>query len=201
MKVKNKGLINSKNSSKTLNGSFTVEASIIIPLIFFIIFALFYLGFYLYDINRIQAVINNSMNKAGLTIKNEVNTINGDIYYNKIKDRPVFSIFSQSNIDLENNINNYIDNELNPGLFIMDINKKEIEITNSQIKIIIVARSKISQMRVIKLFGPIRGGTYKGTYRIYNPTDFIRKAEIVLDTTLKIKELDELKENMGKMLR
>lgn len=201
MKVKNKGLISSKNSSKALNGSFTVEASIIIPLIFFIIFALFYLGFYLFDINRIQAVINNSMNKSGLTIKNEVNPINGDIYYNKIKDRPVFSIFSQSNIELENNINNYINNELNPGLFIMDIKKSKIKITNNQMKIIIVTRPKISQRGIIKLFGPNREVTYEGTYRIYNPTDFIRKAEIVLDTTLRIKGLDELKENMGKMLR
>ncbi|HHX12015.1 MAG TPA: hypothetical protein GX731_04275 [Clostridiales bacterium] len=201
MREKYKGIINSNNSRRTLNGSFTVEATIIIPLIFFLIFALFYLGFYLYDLNRIQAVIDKSLNKAGLTIKNEVNLINGNIYYDKIKDRPIFSLLSQNNLELEKNMRDYLNIELNPGLFIMDICHKEIEITSSKIKIVIVAKSRISQRGVMKYFDQMREQRYEGIYKIYNPADFIRKAEIVLDTGSGIKGLDELKENIAKMLR
>lgn len=201
MRVKYKDMIICNNPRRTLKGSFTVEATIIIPLIFFLIFALFYLGFYLYDLNRIQGAIDKSLNKAGLSIKNEVNLINGDIYYDKIKDRPVFSLLSQSKIELENNIKDCIDRELNRGLFIMDIIHKEVDITNGKIKIMIRAKTKISLRGVRDFLDPMREQNHEGTYKIYNPADFIRKAEIVLETASGIKGLDELKENMGQILR
>lgn len=201
MRIKYKGIINSNKARTALNGSFTVEASIVIPLIFFLIFALFYLGFYLYDLNKIQGVIDKSLNKAGLSIKNECDIVNGDIYYKKIKDRLVFSMFSQNDEELENNIKDYLDRELYKGLFIMDIINKDIDIANSKIKIKIVARSKISQRGVIKFFDQVSELTYEGTYKVYNPADYIRKAEIVLDTATGIKRLDELKENIEKIIR
>lgn len=201
MKVKIKPLRNVNKTRRVLYGSFTLEATIIIPLIFFLIFALFYLGFYLYDVNRIQGAIDISLNKVGLTIKNEVNLINGEIYYNKIKDRPVFSMFTQNNEELENNIKEYMNTELSRGLFIMNITHKEIDITGGKIKIIIIANSKISQRGVLNFFISIRQQTFEGTYTIYNPADFIRKAEVVLDTGSRIKGLDELKETIEKIFR
>lgn len=201
MKVKKNSISNVKNIKGVLNGSFTVEATIIIPLIFFLIFALFYLGFYLHDFNRIQGVIDNTLNKASLMIKNDADLINGDIHYDKIKEKPVFSLFSQNTVELENNIKGYMDTGLNRGLFIMDITHKEVAITGGRIKIMIVTKSKISLGGVLNFFDPVREQTYESTYTIYNPADFVRKAEMVLDTGSRIKGLDELKENLEKIFR
>lgn len=201
MKVKKNTISNVKNIKGVLNGSFTVEATIIIPLIFFLIFALFYIGFYLYDLNRIQGVVDNTLNKAGLMIKNDADLINGDIHYDKIKERPVFSIFSQNTAELEDNIRDHMDTGLNKGLFIMDITHKEVAISGGRIKIKIITKSNISLGGVFNFINPDRQQTYESSYTIYNSADFIRKAEIVLDTGSKIKGLDKLKEKLQKILK
>lgn len=201
MKVKKNTISNVKNIKGVLNGSFTVEATIIIPLIFFLIFALFYIGFYLYDLNRIQGVVDNTLNKAGLMIKNDADLINGDIHYDKIKERPVFSIFSQNTAELEDNIRDHMDTGLNKGLFIMDITHKEVAISGGRIKIKIITKSNISLGGVFNFINPDRQQTYESSYTIYNSADFIRKAEIVLDTGSKIKGLDKLKEKLEKILK
>ncbi|NLZ83181.1 MAG: pilus assembly protein [Clostridiales bacterium] len=201
MKVRKNTISNVKNIKGLINGSFTVEATIIIPMIFFLIFALFYLGFYLYDLNRIQGVVDNTLNKAGLMIKNEADLSNGDIHYDKIKERPVFTFLSQNTAELEDNIRNYIDSGLNSGLFIMDITHKEVAIADGKIKITIVAKSKISLGGVLNFFKAARQETYESSYTIYNAADFIRKAEIALDTGSRIKGLDKLKENLEKIFR
>lgn len=201
MKIKKNIISNVKNTDDALNGSFTVEATIIIPLVFFLIFALFYLGFYLHDLNRIQGAVDATLNRAALIIKNEADLINGDIHYDRIKDRPVFSLFSQNTIELENNIKDCLDTKINKGLFITDITGKEVSIRGGKIKIMIVSKSKIGLVGVSRFFNPVSQQTYESTYTIYNPADFIRKAEIVLDTGSRIKGVDKLKESLGKIFR
>lgn len=46
---------------KRVQAGFTVEASFIMPLIFYIIFALLYVGFYLYDMTALQSCLAESV--------------------------------------------------------------------------------------------------------------------------------------------
>ena len=67
---------------KRVEGSYTVEAALIFPFILYIIIALIYLGFYLHDYGKMQAIIHEGQIRGKGLITNEIDINTGALSYN-----------------------------------------------------------------------------------------------------------------------
>ncbi|TCT11646.1 TadE-like protein [Natranaerovirga pectinivora] len=99
-----------------LEGSFTIEAAFIMPIIIITIITLIYMTFYLHDMTYLQSVANNTAMKGAQSLKYidvDMNTMN--INYENINNR--FIYWRNTNLnhrrgDLKSHFNNQIKNKL-----------------------------------------------------------------------------------------
>ena len=180
--------------NKSPRGSLTVEAACIIPIILFTIFALIYLSFYLHDICRIQGILNRTLNKTSLIAKHDSCLSTGEIYYETINQRGVFYHFINNNKDEEELIRSYLQQELSKGLFLVEVSNiqviKDLFFINASVSI----ETSISIPYIRKLFTSYSSREIVGKSLIHNPPEFIRLAEVIMDTGQEIKGVEELKE-------
>ena len=111
-----------KNKQKLVkvnfDGSFTVEASLIMPLIIFIIITLIYFAFYLHDQACLQAIANQVAEKGTESLLyNEVDIDEGSIVYNSINERAIYWRFTDNCNSKTNNIISYGESESKDRFF------------------------------------------------------------------------------------
>ncbi|WP_276929647.1 TadE family protein, partial [Herbinix luporum] len=75
---------------KKIQGSFTIEALLLMPIILFTIFFVLYLSFYFYDYCRVQAVADQFIHKLSINLKHESDIRTGKISYESIARNGVF---------------------------------------------------------------------------------------------------------------
>lgn len=92
---------------KKLDGSFTVEAAFVTPIILYILFAILYLTFYLYD----EVMIDSYMVQAFET-------------YTR---KGIYSIDSKENKEDEKKIKTYLEDKLKDKTMIVEIEKIEVD--------------------------------------------------------------------------
>lgn len=183
-----------------INGSFTIEAALVIPIVLFTIFSLIFLSFYLYDICRIQAVADNALHKASITMKHESDLASGRTEYEKINDRGVFYLLSGATEEESNEINRYIGQELEDSLFFTDISDIDVEAGKYKVVIKIKGRFHIP-IRGISDLLPINQDIHVVVDSpVHDPADTIRIAEVVLETGSKIKGVDKLMDQLREIL-
>lgn len=185
-----------RHEKEYCKGSITVEAAFIMPIVIFTIFALLYLSFYLHDLCRIQGTLDKTLHKAALSIKHVTDFTMDEILYEEISDRGVFYILFGSTKEDENQIQNYLGQELAKGLFISKINRVVVDVSKTRIKLSIEAETKVSLPEIKYIFDSLSNRIIKGEYPVHDPAESIRRAEVVLDTGSKIKGVEELKEKL-----
>lgn len=177
---------------RVLQGSFTVEAALIMPMLFYLIFSLFYLSFYLHDINRIQGYLDKMLNRTSILIKHEADIKSGEIIYSKINQRGIlYNIVGKSEV-LEDDIRSYITEELSDGLFMMQITDIQVKIEKYRIEAKVEIRTRMPIKGVLSFFKPRQQKVIEEQVTIHDPADTIRMSEVILDTGSKVKGLEEL---------
>lgn len=184
----------------TLGGSITIEAAFIIPLVVFLMFSLIYLSFYLHDLCKIQDIINQVSHRAALMVKHDTDIASGEIAYEEINQRGVFYFLLGHTEDDEAQIRDYLRSKLSKGLFIVKIKQVEIKLTKRKLVVEIDASPSVSIKGFPEFFSFLRDRTLKQEYRIHNPAETLRKAEVILDTGSKLKGIDALKEKLDSFL-
>lgn len=182
-----------KTRTRDINGSITVEAAFVMPMIILSIFALIYLSFLLHDQNRIQGTVDQVLHNATITVKHNADPRTGAIDYEKLIDRGVFYFLSQDTKQENANVENYLRQELEGGLFQFEIKLLKVEVEAFRINVEVVAMTKVKLPFVQKLF---RRFSYSRTFasaHIHNPAETIRCSEIILETGSNIKGVEELK--------
>lgn len=183
-----------KINNKRVKGSITVEAAYVMPIILLTIFALIYLAFYLKDINKIQAVTDITLHKAGLTLKHNSDLVTGRVSYEKINER---GILYQLMGDSENNekaIQKYIKKQISGELFVTKVKEIKVKVNNQELIITVKANTDLSLPMLNKLFKPHSVRIISGKYPIHNPAETIRCTEVILETGSSIKGMDKLKD-------
>ena len=181
---------------KAVKGSFTVEAAFLMPVIFFLIFSFLYLTFYLHDSNRIQGCLDQVLHRTALLINHDYDFAADKIRYEDINKRgAVYSIIGDTK-NLEQEICQYVWDEFSDGLFLTKITGVTIEISRFDIEIKVEAETKISLRGVLNFFHPNKMRTIKKKYSIHNPAETIRVSEVILDTGVKTKGMEEWMENI-----
>lgn len=190
----------SGNIKGCTEGSITVEAAFVMPIVILTIFALIYLSFLLYDQNHIQGGVDKVLHNTCITVKHDVITNTGMVDYEKIDDRGVFYFLTRDTKQDNTNLENYLHQELEEGLFQFEISEIKAEVGAFQINVEVLARSKIKLPFFQGLF---RQFTYSKTFAsapIHNPADTIRIAEVILETGSNIKGIEELKNILDSLI-
>jgi hypothetical protein len=185
---------NPKN--KYLQGSITVEAAFVMPIVIFTIFALIYLAFFLHDMCKIQGMVDKTLHKAGISAKHEANIVTGEISYENISERGVFYLILGNTEEEENRIQLYLQHELSKGLFLTKISSVIVNLGKFKLTVEVEAETKVALPGIKYLFGPLSYRKITGEYPVHDPVESIRRSEVILDTGSKIKGVEELKEKL-----
>lgn len=185
---------------KSLSASFTLEAAMIMPIVFFVIFAIISLTFCLYDQCRIQGITDIVLHKAAFAMKHEAEIATGKVSYDRLNDRDIFYLPFGSTKEPEESIRLYLLGELNDNLLITDLSDAVVSVGRFGISVTVEGRLRIP-IRGIRDFLPGDPGiTVKAEASFHNPAETIRISEVVLETGTKIKGIEALKEGLGNLL-
>lgn len=183
-------------SKQTLQGSMTVEAAFVMPIVIFVVFALLYLSFYLHDKCRIQGIINKTLHKTSITLKHEADIDTGNLSYETIGERGVFYLLMGNNDMEASQIQQYLQQELSEGLFLTRIAEVDSEVGKTKVKLSVETETSVSLYWVKQLFSPLAHGTIKEDSGIHNPAETLRQMEVVLDSGSRMKGVSQLKDKL-----
>ncbi|MBB2184690.1 pilus assembly protein [Lachnospiraceae bacterium MD1] len=183
-------------SKQTLQGSMTVEAAFVMPIVIFVVFALLYLSFYLHDKCRIQGIINKTLHKASITLKHEADIDTGNLSYETIGERGVFYLLMGNNDMEASQIQQYLQQELSEGLFLTRIAEVNSEVGKTKVKLSVETETSVSLYWVKQLFSSLAHGTIKEDSGIHNPAETLRQMEVVLDSGSRMKGVSQLKDKL-----
>jgi hypothetical protein len=183
-----------------VEGSYTVEAALIFPCIFFVIIGLMYLGFYMHDKVRIQAIIDETVIKGRALIRTETNIKTGLLDYEAYYERGIFYFINNDIQEKQNHVYDYIQNQLSRGFFIASVENINVTVTNSNISIKVNASMDFPYVDIERLF--LESGLsvqLVNNSDIQNPVEFIRifdvfsgvadRVEVVNGTLIKLQKI------------
>lgn len=158
-----------------LKGSYTVEAAFIIPIFFFIFFAVIYFSFYLADFIRIQRVIDETQEEGMALIRREGEMITGQADYEKINKKELFFFNFQQE---ETKIKETIEEKLKNRLWITKLELIEVSASVKRIEIMITVTMQISIPEVKSYYNKFdKSWKIERELPVHNPADHIRKLD------------------------
>lgn len=185
----------------TVKGSYTVEAALILPCIFFIIIGLLYLGFYVHDKVKIQAIINETAIKGRALIQNETDMNTGLMDYEAYNHRGILYFFNNDVQEKKVKIYNYACSKFSSGFFIAKVEKIEVIANYTNIKIEVMARMDLPLLDVQRLF--VNSGSsiqLRNSFEIQNATEFIRIFAVFSGVADKVEVIDTALKKLQKVL-
>lgn len=188
------------NQDKKLNqANITVEAAFVFPVIIYLIFALFYLAFYLHDRCVIQGTIDKVLLRAVVAMKHDAEITTGAMDYERIKDQGILGVFDNGSEE-QKKIKGYLHQELVNELFLLRLSSVEVKADQYRITVNIGAETKVKLPLFGQLFERYSYTQIEQSSPVHNPAETIRMAEVILDTGSEIKGVNELKEAVEKFL-
>lgn len=176
-----------KNICKArVRASYTVEAALIFPFIIYIIIALMYLSFYLHDIGKVQAIIDESQVKSKGLIRNEVDINRGIMSYHDYIDRTIFYPFEYDFESKERQIENYIYKRCQDKLFISKVSNVQVETGAFNVDINVDINFNFPFKMIESFFLGSEKVTINSIEDIHDPMNFIRAYEVAAKLGNKI---------------
>lgn len=171
---------------KRVKGSYTVEAALIFPFILYIIIALIYLGFYLHDYGKVQAIIHEGQIRGKGLVINEVDMDTGVLSYDDYLNRTVFYPVDNDFDNKEEKIKNFIYSNGHDKLLISQINNIKVEVKASYITIRVNMNMNFPFNSLEKLFCENENIVIESKEKNTQATDFIRGFQVSADVGEKI---------------
>ena len=185
---------NYKPAIRSLKGSITVEAAFVMPVIFCVIFTLLYLAFYLHDKSKIQSTIDEALYKAGVSIKYEADIGCEEIKIEQLMEKSIFSIITGYGEEEEIEIEEYLEDKLLKGFFLLRVSSIEVSVKRTNISIEVAAKAGNMLPLLNYLLQPTTDLNINNSFSIHDPAETIRGAEVILETGDKIKGVHKLLE-------
>ncbi|MFT4143249.1 MAG: pilus assembly protein [Mobilitalea sp.] len=187
------------NKGRFAKGSITVEAAFVIPIVFCVIFILLYLAFFLHDKCKIQGIVDQALYKTGLSIKYEAD-ISKNITLEQLKEKSIFTVITGYGEDEEIKIEEYLDEKLFKGFFLLKVSSIEVTVERFKVYIGVSAKTKNNLPLLNFILNPITKLKASNIFSLHDPAEAIRGAEVILQTGDKIKGVHELLEMLKKGL-
>ncbi|HEX3076804.1 MAG TPA: TadE family protein [Lachnospiraceae bacterium] len=185
---------------RLIDGSFTLEAAILLPFILFVIIALIYLSFYMHDRIKIQNSLDQAARKAENIIRYIAEYDTGNIDYESINERtvlwPVTHNYDNEKVTIEASLKR----ELGKGLFIADVNEINVELDYSEINISVSTNFSIPFSMVKILLAP-KKQKYTSTLSVHRPAEFVRIFTVFSDTASGIDGAEEAIKGIQRLIK
>lgn len=154
---------------RKVNGSYTVEAAFILPVIVFVVIACLYMGFILHDNVRIQTVLKRSAEMAQDMLAHSRESETGDIEYESLNEK-----IRKNQVEKE--VGEYIKKELEKGVFLAEIQEQDVEISLLRVSVSVTWKSGITHMGAAKYL--YDGERYtQEKQKLYEPAETLRRVE------------------------
>lgn len=156
-------------------GSMTVEAAMVFPIVLFAIFSLVYASLYLHDKVVIRSVMGQVIETAELAARYPVNGSLDQISYENINDRGIFFPLN-SNYDTENKLySNRLVELLENQLFITNITYGQIELTYNNVVAKVNCSVEIPIQPVRLMLGESKMQYNESvSVEVFRPAEFVR---------------------------
>lgn len=177
---------------KRAKASFTIEAALIMPIVLFVIVALIYTSFYLYDWCRLRAIADIALHKAVVTIKHEADFNTGRVDYEHINDRGVFFRIAGSSRPDEDKTRNYLTKELQRGFFCTEIRDVQVTIEKRNITVHISGEFNVPMKGIMEYVGSHKRMEVTVDSPTHDPAELLRMMDVIMETGEKIKGLNQL---------
>lgn len=154
---------------KKADGSYTVEAAFILPIIIFVIIACLYMGFIVHDNVRIQTVLKRSAGMAQDRLSHSREVETGDIQYRNLNEK-----IRKKQVEKE--IGEYIKKELEKGVFLAEIQEQSVKISLLRVSVSVTWKPGTTYMGALAYL-------YDGTrytqenQKLYEPAETLRRVE------------------------
>lgn len=176
-----------------VNGSYTVEAAFLMPIVLFVIIGVLYLGFYLHDKARVHSIMNDALTNSRSLIQYEAGMNTGSIDYVAYRDRDIWYPYFNDFKEKEASIIAYVTNQFEKGLFLTKLEDAEVTIDTFNITINASIRMEFPFVEIQKL---LVNGSQEDTVFYTNNTrssaEFIRTYNTFLGVAEKTELVQEL---------
>jgi hypothetical protein len=173
-------------------GSITVEAAFVMPIVIFMVFALIYLSFYLHDYCTIQGSLDLALHKTAITSKNEVKYITGEILHSSAEGGGTTYIVTGGSEEDTSQIIFNLMQHLTKSLFLYKVSSVVENTDFSGVSISIKAKDEVVLPYFQALFDRFSTIRIIESAPVHNPAETIRRTEVILDTGSEIKGIDQL---------
>jgi Flp pilus assembly protein TadG len=196
-----KEIVQKEKIQKELQGSYTVEAALIMPIIVLVVIALCYMSFYIHDKIRIQSILNAAVLKSNLYIRHLSDFYTGEIDYSKINDKGVF-YYIKDNLEEENKVlKTYLTDELQSGLFFMNLKSVSVDLNYWSIKVHTTLKLNFP-FRTIKSYFSERDTVVElsSMISVHNPPEFVRGYTAMDEIMSGAKGYNKVKDKLSSIL-
>lgn len=174
---------------KRLLASFTIEASILLPSILFLIIGFIYFAFYLHDRVVLEGLVHGVLSESKDLILFDKELSQGNIDYNRYLNRGIFH--SNNSLDVETYIKEYAYQNIRKRFFISEVREITIEVMDNEIEMNASLNINIPFQAVKAL---IKKESFEITYinkiKLFERTERIRKFQVTMGIASKIEEVD-----------
>lgn len=107
---------------KKFKGSLTVEASLVFPIVLFVVISLLYIGIYLHDVTCMKAIVNEATQRYELAYSNKIDINTGEVLSNndRLNKGLYWRLLTHNNCDKY--IKDFIRNKIKDNLIMKDDN-------------------------------------------------------------------------------
>lgn len=180
-------------------GSYSVEAALVMPIVLFVIIALCYMAFYQHDKVRIQSVINNAVLEENLCISHNAELETGQISYESLGERSIFYII-QDHKEEAALLKESLQRQMQSGLFIARVEEIQTQVNGGHIQVEVSCKVQFPFQAVVDYFS----GETKMKNRVeiipHNPAEFVRGYTSIEDATEDNKWFSKIKEKLSSLV-
>ena len=184
---------------RKLNGSITVEAVFVVPIIVFIITAFVFFGMYLHDDTLIVCTMNQACERLNQSVKQPTNYESGVIFYDKITEKGLLDKYTSSYESEIGCMKKYIKNTLEQRMMVSKITSIEVKKKRNRVRLVVTTKNPVSWVQVLRYVRGYQNSRYEVEGAIYDPSEYARAVSVSLDAVSGTKAMDAVTKIFSKM--
>ncbi|MDO5291187.1 MAG: pilus assembly protein [bacterium] len=186
-------------TDKKVEGSITVEAAFVIPIIVVILMALIYFSFYLHDQTVVACVIDEANERLNQAVRQPTNYETGEISYEQLTSQ---SLLCRVNGDYSVEIDSmrkFIKDRLNKRLMIGEIETIDIKKEQTLITTTVTAKNRIHFFPALEYLKDYHVSVNAADCEVNNASEYVRAASVTLDVVSQTKAFDKVADVINKI--
>lgn len=183
------------------DGSYTVEAALVFPIIFFVILFLLNYTFYYYDRAKLQADIDDIARKAGAYMTYEVGLEDNKVSRVSVSLKNTFWVFFGNRQPKEDALKQYMIDRLKSGYYVLDVQDVNVSSTYSSVTVAGIVRTKFYGMNWInRFFNDSFTFDFSQTTKSFPREEKARALQAIISLGKEIKGVEQTLDQLAKFI-